>query len=302
MIYQRPTFMRYVIETAGNVEYIIKAVEITKELKAPQAVLWEEFNKRVGLQKKSIRFAEPHFSFAKELSLISNEQQDCTEEGRALLAAYNKTLKKPIFILVYQFLKNDASFFLPYLRFCLNSGILPNGKQIHQQIEMARKSYESLLSYYGKFGTLFIPPLKKKISERTLKHHVLARNRFLFSEVGLNLNNSQTERLMEKFNEFAYTNLPDDAFHRLGEVMTDKRPDDVEEDFLHMLIKEAYSKLKLYKLASAKGAFLYVNQLLLPNKAVQFSIFRRHLKDHGFKLEPSFDRDDFLFAPKEELK
>ncbi|MEM3580113.1 MAG: hypothetical protein QXQ64_02475 [Candidatus Bathyarchaeia archaeon] len=294
--------MRYVIETAGNIEYIITVVKIVKEIKAPRTILWKEFNYRVGHGNKSVRFAEPHFSFAKELALITDNFQACTEAGKALLVTFEKTLKKPIFILLYQFLKNDAPFLLPYLKYCDDSGVLLNGKQINEQIEMAKKAYKDLWEYYGLRGAIFTPTLRKELKERTLKHHVLARNRFLVSKEGLNLNQFQIRRLIEKFIKFAYSDLPDDTFYRLGEVITDRRPNDIKEDLLQALIKEAYSDIKAYKLASAKSVFLYINQLLLPNNAVQFSIYKKHLIDHQFRIEPAFDRDDFLFAPREENK
>jgi hypothetical protein len=141
-----------------------------------------------------------------------------------------------------------------------------------------------------------------KTLKRTAKHHSDARIRFLLKEEGLGLTISQVQNLVDGLWESQDEKLPGDYFFRVGLALYGIQPERTTPQEARDLASKAYSQLCVGTYVSASSAFGYINELILPERAIVWEEFISMLRGRdNFAIHPSFQRGDLLYsiAPQE---
>jgi hypothetical protein len=219
--------------------------------------------------------------------------------GRPFLTLWDvEKHQPPKYLLLALMLRHDRSFLIPFIQQVLNKG-----KESAPSI--VAEIWENLWRLYRREMILAEPPLPRSLIwkdgklKRTAKHHSDARLRFFLKPEGLNLGMENLRRLVEAFGGFENRDLPSDHYRRIGYVFSGKYPKEMVEQEIVDRVGHAYEKLLQTSHVSALGAFNYMNELSLPELAVDWNQFLNFLRTNRlFSLHASLMRGDVLFAIK----
>lgn len=307
------------IGDAGNVVRMYWAVKTASELQTENLQVLSEFYLRKyakltnqGKGKRGLtrtRSLEPHFSLARELDLLECKERERWRitfgPGRAFLALWEKACKQPpSHLLLGQLIRYDRSFLIPFILGLVESDYDFSRHKFEQLEKIARDAWEEVWCEGKRELEDAEPPLpnSRTVKERTLLHHAHARVRFLNSDEGLSLNIDKLRRLAQSFSEFQFKPLPDDYYFRIGEALLGKCPAKLQNDEQGALICKGFSLLQRMGYASGYGVFLYLNEMSLPTKAVDWQDYFEYVrKQEGISTGSSFRRDDFLLNVRKEL-
>ncbi|MCW4051085.1 MAG: hypothetical protein NWE89_15280, partial [Candidatus Bathyarchaeota archaeon] len=137
------SIMNYMIEGAGDIERLYYAVRTANETKTEDTKKqWDyfinNFSSQIIYEKKrklkSPRSVERYFSLARELGFLRQKDQTRTwyiteSYGKAFLDLYESDKKPAKYLVLTQFIKNDRSFLIPYLKYLLQNDNLNSIKK-----------------------------------------------------------------------------------------------------------------------------------------------------------------------------
>lgn len=328
------TLMRRMVGDAGHIERLYWAVKTSYDTSIDSERLqWRRYIEQYGSRTKNPtqrkkgltmgpseygRSAEPHLAFAKELGLLempgTRVGGSWPSMGRWLVTAHAgrpfltlwevEKHQPPKYLLLALMLRHDRSFLIPFMR-----QVLKEGRESAPRI--VAKIWENLWRLYTREMILAEPPLPRSLIwkdgqlKRTAKHHSDARLRFFLKPEGLNLDMENLRRLVEAFDGFEDKDLPSDHYKRIGYVFSGKYPAETGGQEIVDHVGYAYKKLLQTSHVSALGVFNYINELSLPENAVDWNQFLNVLRtNQSFSLHTSLMRGDVLFAFKswEEIK
>lgn len=312
------SWMRYMIGDAGNINRLYWAVKTASEVQAEHLETLSDFylkkygdltnqgKRKRGLKKP--RSLEPHFSLARELDLLEWKERERWRitfgPGKAFIALWEKAGKQPPNgLLLGQLVRYDRSFLVPLILGLVESDYDFSSQKFIGLEKIARDAWEEVWDMGRRELELKEPPLPdpQTVSERTLLHHAQARLRFLNSNEGLSLNIDKLRRLAQLFSEFQFKPLPSDYYFRIGEALTARRPSSIPNTELDQLIVKAFSFLQRMGYASGFGLFAFVNELILPNNALDWQAYFEYVrKQKGLSTSASFRSDDFLVTLQSE--
>jgi hypothetical protein len=308
----KAAFMRFMIKDAGNVQLLYWAVKSAQELNVDsQYALWEYFisnlpadiKEKAGRRLNAPRSAQPHLSMARELNLLElRGRWLVTAHGRAFLELWERDKHNPPrFFLLMLLLNYDRSFLIPFFKRMLDSGKSPEKLTYKEAVPMAKDAWKELWKNCWHELSSIEPPIPRpeEISTHTCYHHAAARLRFVVGQEGLGLRKDQLLKLLENFSDCAFRELPDHFCFLLGHAISGRMPEPVDMEELKERLKDAFLRLKGLAYASARATFYYVNEILLPQKAVEWREFSSFLRSSkGISVQPSFSSDDFIFSIK----
>jgi hypothetical protein len=310
--------MRYMIGDAGNVNRLYWAVKTASEIQAEHLETLSDFYLRKfgnltnqGKRKRGLkkpRSLEPHFSLARELDLLEWRERERWRitfgPGKTFIALWEKESKQPpCTLLMGQLVRYDRSFLVPLILGLVESDYDFSRRAFTGLEKIARDAWEEVWAEGRRELELKEPPFPdpRTVARRTLLHHAQARVRFLNSNEGLGLNIDKLRRLAELFLEFQFKPLPDDYCFRIGEALTGGRPTSVQNDDLDQLIVRGFSMLKRMGYASGYGIFLFINELILPKRALDWQVFFSYVRrQKHMSTSTSFRSDDFLLTVEKE--
>jgi len=310
------SWMRYIIGDAGDVRRLYYAVKTASEIQADNLETLSYYylkkygnltnlgSKKRGLKRQ--RSLEPHFSLARELDLLEWRERELWRitfgPGKTFIALWDLCGKHPpATLLLGQLIRYDRAFLIPLILALVESnydfsrlkfiGLEPTAKDVWEEIwVVGRRELEQRQPPF---------PDPETVSGRTLLHHATARVRFLNSNEGLGLNIDKVRRLAESFFEFQFKPLPSDYYYLIGKALTGNRPKEISEDELDQLVINGFSKLQRMGYASGFGVFAFVNELALPNAALDWEVYSSYVRrQKGISISTSFRRDDFLLTVK----
>lgn len=304
-------FMRYIIETAGNVQRLYWAMKVLLEAPADNPKRqWEIFQKRFGIRSglKGTRSGEPHFSIARELNLIEwRGRWRITFLGKTFLKLWEEEKQQPPrYLLLAQLLLYDRDFLVPFL-IELSKEDWSRRDFAKRASEIVKIVWESLWKFHRYELATMNPPLPRKLANRTCSHHARGRLRLLLgypSREGLNLTKEQVTRLAKEFHGLEGAPIPSDYYFRIGRAINDRIPHKMEDEDVREQAILAFKRLKGMTYASARSAFSFIHELSLPEFAVDWDNFLSLLRrDKTFSLHPAFEQgpaSDTLFRLKTE--
>ena len=301
----RVPFIRYIATSnAGDAQRLYCAVKCAMDLQVDdQELLWEIFVERCsrcqlikecwrGGRTPRPRSAEPHFAFARELDLIEWRYRWLATlgSGIAYLKLWEHGRRPPTYFLLAKLLEYDRAFLIPFLKFYLE-GVKPYEAAVAAWYEVWKKHGEALARME--------PPIPEKPDGRTKAYHSRARLSLLKAPPpgGMGLTNDQLAGIVKEFELFAASEaLPDDLFFRLSKAIDGVSPEPLPSDDILSRLKEAFLVLKGTGYASARAAYGFINEIILPGKAVSWSEFLAVLRmAPEIQLRSSFRTDDMLF-------
>jgi len=303
---------------AGNIRRLYWAVKTASEAQAEHLeTLSELYLKKFGSATnqgkgkrglKSTRSLEPHFSLARELDLLEQKEREKWRitfgPGRAFIALWEKWGKEPpTALLLGQLIRYDRSFLVPFILGLVESDYDFSRQKFVGLEEIARSVWKEIWSAGEAEIKRMEPPFPapETVGKRTLGHHAHARVRLLNTNEGLGLNIDKLRRLAELFFEFQFAPLPSDYYFMIGEALTKTRPKEITGDELDLSVAKVYPVIQRAGYASGYGAFVIINELALPNRAIDWEAYSSHVRKRTwFSTTSSFRRDDFLFSLKKE--
>ena len=290
--------MRFVKSEAGHIEKIYYAVKAASMISSndptsqrelfPQ--LWNKAHPEAKIN--SVRSAESHLSFARELNLLTQRGQNRSWQltnsfGRSFLTLYERCKKIPKNLLLSQFMLNDKDILILYLSKVLNSRLESHAKLFQ----------EAWKEFYNRNKTALIkmePIVPKELQYRTCKHHVEARDKFLMrsSGIGLNFDNLETVyRWLQK------ENLEDEIFLATNQAISCSTPTELSPEKIVENISNYHKLASAMSFASAKGAWAFVNELSSPNHYAKWSTTLGIVQSSKqFMTQPSYDPKDVLYS------
>ena len=300
------------IGDAGNMDRLYWAVKTASETQTEHLQTLSEFylkkygnltnqgKRKRGLTKP--RSLEPHFSLARELDLLECKERERWRitfgAGKALLALWEKEGKQPpSSLLLGQLIRYDRSFLIPFILGLVDSDYDFSRHRFEQLERIAKDAWDEVWAEGKRELEREEPPLPdpKNVKQRTLLHHANARVRFLNSNEGLCLNIDRLRRFAQLFVEFQFKPLPNDYYFRIGEALTGTRPSALQNGEQDTLISRAFSHVQRMGYASGYGVFVYLNEMSLPSKALDWQDYYEYIrKRQGISTSASFRRDDFL--------
>jgi len=307
------------IGDAGNVNRLYWAVKTASEIQAEHLQTLSDFylkkfgdltnqgKRKRGLKKP--RSLEPHFSLARELDLLEWKERERWRitfgPGKAFINLWEKEKRQPpTALLIGQLVRYDRSFLVPFILGLVESDYDFSRRQFTGLEKIAKDAWEEVWAEGRRELELKEPPLPdpKTVKSRTLLHHAQARVRFLNSTEGLGLNIDKLRKLAELFLDFQYKPLPYDYTFRVGEVLTGRRPEPVQNGKLDKVIINAFSTLQRMGYASGFGVFAFINELILPYHALDWQVYYSYVrKREGISTSASFRSDDFLLTIEKKL-
>jgi hypothetical protein len=295
---------------AGNFDRLYAAVRNSAETSVDnEKRQWDSFRQKYsGTEQsrfpslRSPRSAEPHIAFARELGLLEHRSAGgrwlvTAGAGRTFLdLCDDENRKPPTRFLIGQLLRYDRTLLLPFLRKLVQEGV-EKGPMV-----MAETWGSMWKRHRNEMATLEPPvPISlwnsDKTLKRTAKHHSDARIRFLLKEEGLGLTISQVQNLVDGLWESQDEKLPGDYFFRVGLALYGIQPERTTPQEARDLASKAYSQLCVGTYVSASSAFGYINELILPERAIVWEEFISMLRGRdNFAIHPSFQRGDLLYS------
>ena len=293
-----PAFMRFVKSEAGHVEklyFAVKAASLvpsndpTKQRELfPQ--LWNKAHPEARIN--SVRSAESHLSFARELGLLVQRGQNRSWQlangfGRSFLILYEQYHKVPRNLLLGSFMLRDRDVLAPYL-----------GRVLVRRFESHELLFqEAWKEFYSRHRASLIrmePIVPAELQLRTCRHHVEARDKFLMrsSGIGLNVDNLAT---ISKW--LQNSNLEDDMFLASSESISGSKPTELSQGKILERLSEYHKVASVMNFASAKGAWAFMNELSFPSFFAKWSaILNAIQKSEPFMAQPSYDPKDRLYT------
>jgi len=313
---------------AGHIERLYWAVKTSYDTSIDSERLqWRRYIEHYGSQTRNLnqrkkglsmgkaygRSAEPHLAFARELGLLelpgtraggSNLSMGrwlvTSHAGRPFLMLWEvEKHRPPKYLLLALMLRHDRSFLVPFMREMLKEG---RGAAPR----LVASIWDELWRVHKREMILAEPPIPQSLVKedgqlkRTAKHHSDARLRFLLKPEGLNLETETLRRLVESFSGFEDSDLPPDHYFRIGYAFAGKYPAEMDQQEIVHHASYAYKSLRpLAAHVSALGAFNYINELSLPERATDWNHFLNVLRTNPFfSLHASLMRGDVLFTFK----
>ncbi len=293
-----PKFMRFVKSEAGHIEKIYYAVKaasmISSNDPAAQRELFPQLWNKAHPEAKinSVRSAESHLSFARELGLLTQRGQNRSWQltnsyGRSFLTLYERCNKIPKNLLLAQFMLNDTDILRPYLSKLLNSRLESHAKLFQQAWREFYKDNKSAL--------LKIEPIvPAELQERTCKHHVEARDKFLMRSSGIGLN---SENLEIVYTWLQQKDLEDQVFFATAQAICSFTPRELEPEKILASILEYHKFSAVMNFASARGAWAYLNELASPYGFAKWMTTIDIIQTSSqIMTQPSYDSKDLLYT------
>lgn len=291
--------MRFIKSEAGHVQKLYYAVKAASQVSSNNPIhqretflkLWNEANPEAKLG--SIRSAESHLSFARELGLLvkrgKNRSWQLTNGfGRSFLTLYEKYQLIPKNLLLASFVLSDKDILIPYLTL-----LLENPLESHSLL--FKKAW---LELYSKFKSSLLrmePIVPADLKIRTCRHHVEARDKFLMRSTGLGLNINNLATLLKWLN--TDLNLEDEIFLVTSESISGSKPSELDQAIILDKIFEYHKTASVMGFASARGAWAFINELSFPTFFAKWSTVLDAIQtSERFMVQPSFDPIDRLFA------
>lgn len=290
--------MRFIKSEAGHIEKLYFAVKAASMVSSNDPTtqrelfpkLWNEAHPEA--QINSVRSAESHLSFARELGLLTQRDQNRSWQlsnsfGRSFLILYERYHTIPKKLLLASFMLNDKDVLAPYF-----TRILGQSGESHSTLFQ-----EAWKEFYGKNKASLIkmePVVPAELKARTCRHHVEARDKFLMRSSGLGLNN---ESLATVFKWLRTTNLEDEIFLASSEAISGCRPTELDSDRILQGVAEYHKVASIMSFASAKGAWAFLNELSPTSFYAKWSTTIGVIqKSKQFMTQPSYDQRDQLFS------
>lgn len=292
-------FMRFIKSEAGHVEKLYFAVKAASMVSSNDPTTQRQlfiklWNERHGKESRieSLRSAESHLSFARELGLLTQRHQNRSWQlangfGRTFLALYENYKVVPKNLLLALLLLNDKDVLKPYI-----DRLILRRSEPHQNLFQ-----EAWVEFYTKNRTALIkvePIVKSKLELRTCRHHVEARDKFLFRSSGLGL---KVDDLTVISNSLLSPSLDDEIFKVTTETIYHATPQELSQETIINRVMEYHQITSVMSFASAKGAWAMVNELSLPSHYSKWSTTIDTIKgSQQFMTQPAYDQRDQLFA------
>jgi len=294
-----PDFMRFIKSEAGHVEKLYFAAKAASMVSSNEPTrqreiflqLWNKTHPEAEIG--SIRSAESHLSFARELGLLARRGQNRSWQltngfGRPFLILYEDYQLIPKNLLLASFMLSDKDILIPYLARVLNKPL-----ESH-----ALLFQDAWLEFYKKFRSSLIrmePIVPAKLKTRTCRHHVEARDKFLMRSSGLGLNVNNLSTILKWLNNDS--NLEDEIFLATSESISGSKPIELDPAVIFERISEYHKVGSVMSFASARGAWVFINELSFPNSYAKWSATLNIIQTSDqFMVQPSFDPKDRLFA------
>ncbi len=281
-------FMRYIIETAGNLSKLHTAIEAVSKSPGNKDYAWELF-RASSSPPGGRRAPEPHFSLARELGLIEENWTISVGAGRAFLRLWQDEKGPPLYTTLALLLQRDRSFLVPFLRGISRYSIV----QTKEIGDSSARAWEEMWQHAGDDLRLIEPPVPRELSPRTLLHNGRARWRLLN---GLGLKPQEKRGFAEAFHSYSFKRLPVDYFSTMAFSFTGRRPLPLPESTLANWLNVAFVSLKGIEFASTIGALYLINEKILPTSYVTHEqIVSLARRSDGFEVQPAYSSEEFLF-------
>lgn len=298
-------FIRYIATSnAGDAQRLYCAVKCAMDAQVDdQELLWEIYARRClrcgiarncwrGGRPPRPRSAEPHFAFARELDLIEHRYRWLVTLGAgvAYLRLWESGRRPPAYFMLAKLLQYDRAFLIPFLKAYLG-GLKPADAAVAAWSEVWRE--------YGRELASMEPPLPEEPNGRTRVYHSRARLALLMGErpSGMGLSREQLAGIVEEFERFAASkSLPDDLYFHISKATGGTDPVPMQDEDLLSKLRHVFPLLKGTGYASARGAYDFINEISLPERAISWERFQLFLRTSPeIKLRSSFRTDDMLF-------
>jgi hypothetical protein len=293
-----PAFMRFVKSEAGHVEKLYFAVKAASLVSSNDPTrqrelfsqLWNKAHPEAKIN--SVRSAESHLSFARELGLLAQRGQNRSWQltngfGRSFLILYEKYHIVPRNLLLASLMLNDRDVLGPYL-----SKVLTRRFESHELLfqEAWKEFYNRNRASLVRMEPIVPPELKL----RTCRHHVEARDKFLMrsSGIGLNVDNLAT---ISKW--LQNSQLEDDIFMASSESISGSTPIELSREKILEKLSNYHRDAAIMSFSSAKGAWAYMNELSHPTSYAKWSTILNVIQaSESFMTQPSYDPKDRLYS------
>jgi hypothetical protein len=298
-----PAFMRFIKSEAGHIEKLYFAVKAASMVPSNDPTsqrelflrLWNKAHPEAKRKIESIRSAESHLSFARELGLLTQRDQNRSWQltnsfGRSFLILYEKYHRVPKNLLLASFMLNDKDILAPYL-----------GKVLKRRFESHELLFqEAWHEFYNRYKSSLVriePTVPANLELRTCRHHVEARDKFLMRSSGIGLN---VDNLVILCNWLQNPNLQDDLFLASSESISGSRATELNQGEIIQMLSEYHRAGSVMGFASVKGAWAFTNELSLPSFYSKWStILNLIQKSEPFMTQPSYDAEDRLYSVRE---
>lgn len=293
-----PAFMRFIKSEAGHVEKLYFAVKAASMIPSNDTTnqremflqLWNKAHPEAEIG--SIRSAESHLSFARELGLLVQRGQNRSWQltngfGRSFLILYEKYHKVPKNLLLASFMLNDRDVLAPYL-----SRVLTRRLESHELLfqEAWREFYKNCKASLVRME----PIVPAELQPRTCRHHVEARDKFLMRSSGIGLNFDNISTISKWLHN---SNLEDDVFLASSESISGSKPTELAQFKILERLSEYHKVASVMSFASARGAWAFINELSFPDSYAKWSATLKVIQtSEQFMVQPSFDPKDRLYA------
>jgi hypothetical protein len=291
-----PAFMRFIKSEAGHVEKLYFAVKAASMISSNDttkqrelfSLLWNRAHPDAKI--KSVRSAESHLSFARELGLLAQRGQNRSWQltngfGRSFLALYEQYHQVPRNLLLASFMLNDKDILGPYL-----------GKVLTRRFESHELLFqEAWQEFYSRNRDSLVriePIVPAKLKTRTCRHHVEARDKFLMRTSGLGLNFDNLAIISKWLKD---PNLEDNIFLACAESIFGSEPTELNHSKILEKLCEYHKVASTMGFASAKGGWAFMNELSLPSSYAKWS-GTLGLIQASFMTQPSYDVKDRLYT------
>lgn len=293
-----PAFMRFIKSEAGHIEKLYFAVKaasmISSNNPTSQRELFPQLWNKAHPESKinSVRSAESHLSFARELGLLTQRSQSRSWQltnsfGRSFLVLYERYHIVPKNLLLASFMLNDRDILTPYLCRVLN-------KKLASHTLLFQEAWKEFYNRNKASMIKMEPIVPAELATRTCRHHVEARDKFLMRSSGIGLN---VENLAVIFKWLEASNLQDQIFLATSESIYGSKPSELEPSKILEKVSEYHKVASIMSFASAKGAWAFVNELTLPSSYARWSTTLSVIQtSQQFMTQPSYDQKDQLYA------
>jgi len=293
-----PAFMRFIKSEAGHIEklyYAVKAASmISSNDPASQRELFLKLWNKAHPEAKinSVRSAESHLSFARELGLLTQRGQNRSWQlanafGRSFLILYERYHRVPKNLLLASFMLNDRDILIPYLSRLLN-------RKLESHALLFQEAWREFYNRNKASLVKMEPIIPAELQHRTCRHHVEARDKFLMRSSGIGLN---FDNLGTVLRWLQGTNLEDEIFLATAESISGCRPTELAPHEILEKVSEYHKVASIMSFASAKGAWAFVNELSSPSFYAKWSTTLSGIQaSQQFMTQPSYDPRDQLYA------
>lgn len=294
-------FMRFIKSEAGHIEklyFAVKAASLVSSNDPTQQrelflQLWNKAHPEAKLS--SVRSAESHLSFARELGLLAQRSQNRSWQlsngfGRSFLILYERYHKIPKNLLLASFMLNDRDLLAPYLEKILN-------RRFESHDVLFQESWGEFYARNRSSLVRMEPIVPSELKLRTCRHHVEARDKFLMrsSGIGLNFDNLATIYLW-----LQNPNLEDEVFLASSESISFSKPTELDQDEVLEKLSEYHRVASVMRFASTKGAWAFMNELSLPLFYAKWSTVLKTVQaSDRLMTQPSYDPKDRLYTIRE---